>query len=61
MRRYRLRCPAKCEAEGDYADPEHRAKGWVRANDLDFCPRCQRDGKMDEAIAAGVLPREETN
>jgi hypothetical protein len=31
--------------------------GWVHRQDLDFCPRCQHDGSMHHALAAGVRPR----
>jgi len=30
--------------------------GWCHKADLDFCPSCRDNGKMDEAIAAGVRP-----
>jgi hypothetical protein len=34
-----------------------KSRGWEHREDLDFCPRCQRDGKADAAVCAGVRPR----
>jgi hypothetical protein len=31
--------------------------GWIHSHDLDFCPRCQKNGGMVSAIARGVRPR----
>jgi hypothetical protein len=54
-----INCGTRLRVKGKqvHAEKAHRPGGWVHKADLDFCPRCQRDGKMDEAITAGVRPR----
>lgn len=33
-----------------------KSNGWTHRADLDFCPQCQEDGRMEQAIRDGVLP-----